>query len=339
MIRMTRRERVVGSLERSEADAVPWQIELTGEVARRLAQRLSIKDSHMDEWLGNHCAKISLTTGELSRDGTLFRDEWGVEWDRSGIDRDIGIIREPLLHEPSIAGFRPPPVDEAAVRASLDDWFAAPADRFVFAKIGTLLFERAWSLCGLETFLVYLLTDPDFVRELLALIAERNERLVSIACEYPVDGFYFGDDYGQQGGPIIGPDMWRELFEPHLRKLFSTAHAADAVTALHSCGRIDDLLDDLVDAGLDVYQTVQPEVYDLRELKTRFGDRLAFWGGLSTQRDLPFRPPQEIRRIVRGTIVTLARGGGYIAGPTHRVTPDVPDETIIALVDELRAQA
>jgi uroporphyrinogen decarboxylase len=333
---VTRRERVRSAIAHRQPDRTPWQVELTGEVAARLAATLGLTPGELDEWAGNHCAKVSLSGGSLSADGEIFRDDYGVEWDRSGLDRDIGIIREPLLRSPDLSGFRTPEIDADAIRRKLDAYFASPPDRFVFAKIGTTLFERAWSLTGLEEFLVYLLTEPAFVAELLALIADHNERLAAIALEYPVDGLYVGDDYGQQSGLIMSPAMWREYFLPHLARLFSQVHAQDAVNALHSCGKIDSILDDLVDAGLDVYQTVQPEVYDLAWLKSRWGDRLSFWGGISTQRDLPFRAAREIREITRETVEVLGRDGGYIAGPTHRVPADVPDETICAVVEVLR---
>ncbi|MFW5789597.1 MAG: uroporphyrinogen decarboxylase, partial [Spirochaetota bacterium] len=83
----------------------------------------------------------------------------------------------------------------------------------------------------------------------------------------------------------------------------------------------------------------QPEVYDLAWLKSRWGDRLSFWGGISTQRDLPFRSPDEIRAITRETLHVLGRDGGCIAGPTHRIPSDVPDETIVAMVEVLRDDA
>ncbi|TVQ18853.1 MAG: uroporphyrinogen decarboxylase [Spirochaetaceae bacterium] len=347
---MTRAERVRTALGHEPPDRCPWQIELTGDVAARLANGLGVDPRELDEWAGNHCAKLSLTGGEVSNDGTLFRDDWGVEWDRSGLDRDIGIIASRRIERASLAGFSPPRVDADQVRARLDAWFAKPRDRFVFAKIGTLLFERAWSLCGLEEFLMLMATEPDFVHELVEVISEYNERLVSIALDYPIDGFYFGDDFGQQSGMIMSPAMWHEYFEPPLRRLFAVAHGAPhapgaaarapvRVVALHSCGKIDAILDSLIGAGLDVYQTVQPEVYDLIELKNRYGDRLSFWGAISTQRDLPVMAADQVRELVRRTVETLGARGGYIAGPTHRVPADVPDDAIIAMVEALRGDA
>ena len=118
--------------------------------------------------------------------------------------------------------------------------------------------------------------------------------------------------------------------------MFSRVKSRGKIVALHSCGNITDLLPEFIDIGLDIYQTVQPEIYDLSRLKAEFGDRLTFWGGISTQRDLPFDTPDVLRMKIDRTIAVLGASGGYIAGPTHRLPPDIPIENIRTLVDALR---
>ena len=96
------------------------------------------------------------------------------------------------------------------------------------------------------------------------------------------------------------------------------------------------LLDDLIDIGLDIYQTFQPEIYDLEAVKQRYGARLTFWGGISTQRTLPFVTPDELRIAVKRTLNIMAPGGGYIAAPTHQVPFDVPVQNILAMAETLK---
>lgn len=175
-----------------------------------------------------------------------------------------------------------------------------------------------------------------FAHALPGQIADWNARVLAVALKTSVDGVYLGDDYGQQGGLLMSPAMWRAFIKPHLAACIAQAHAAGKVVALHSCGNILPILDDLVEIGLDAYQTVQPEVYDLDALKVRWGDRLVFWGGLSTQRDLTNLDLDGVRRLVHETDAVLGRGGGYIAGPTHRIPPDVPPANIVALIEALR---
>jgi uroporphyrinogen decarboxylase len=186
--------------------------------------------------------------------------------------------------------------------------------------------------------LMDLMLEEEFVRELFTRITQRNAQILDIALEYDFDGVYFGDDYGQQTGLLISPDTWRRCVKPYLRILFEKAKSKGKIVCLHSCGNISGILSDLIDIGLDVYQTVQPEVYDLKKLKKEFGSNLCFYGGISTQRDLPFKTPKEIFSIVKETMQVLGEGGGYIAAPTHRVTPDTPASNIIAMVEALREQ-
>ena len=102
----------------------------------------------------------------------------------------------------------------------------------------------------------------------------------------------------------------------------------------HSCVDIQEVFEDLIEIGLDCYQTVQPEIYNLAEIKERFGDRLCFWGGISTQRDLPARSQEEIVKIIRDTVKVMSHGGGYILAPTHAVPQDVPPENVITMLEE-----
>jgi uroporphyrinogen decarboxylase len=96
------------------------------------------------------------------------------------------------------------------------------------------------------------------------------------------------------------------------------------------------VLPDLIEIGLGCYQTVQPEIYDLRKLKDTYGDRLAFWGGISTQADLPVLSPEEIAKKVEETAEIMRGGGGYILAPTHAMPKDVPPENVIAMLEAFR---
>ena len=120
--------------------------------------------------------------------------------------------------------------------------------------------------------------------------------------------------------------------------MFEKVKGSGKVVALHSCGNIGMILGDLIDIGLDIYQTVQPEVYDLGMIKTQYGKNLSFWGGISTQRLLPFAKPEELKSAVLEIIRVMSDNGGYIASPTHRVPADVPPENIVALVEVLKYQ-
>ena len=123
-----------------------------------------------------------------------------------------------------------------------------------------------------------------------------------------------------------------------MARMFEKVKRSGRFVSLHSCGDIHELFPELIDIGLDVYQTFQPEIYDIHTVKRDFGKHLTFWGGISTQRVLPWVTPDEVKRIARETMAVMGKGGGYIAAPTHDIPGDVPPENIIALAEAFQEQ-
>jgi uroporphyrinogen decarboxylase len=119
--------------------------------------------------------------------------------------------------------------------------------------------------------------------------------------------------------------------------MFAIVREAGRFVWLHSCGRVAELFDDLVEIGLNVFNPFQPEVMDVFAIKRRYHGRLAFHGGMSIQRVLPFGTPDDVRRQTR-RLIEMGREGGYIFAPSHAVPPDVPPENLLAMMEELRGQ-
>ena len=111
---------------------------------------------------------------------------------------------------------------------------------------------------------------------------------------------------------------------------------ADVKVQLHCCGGIYELLDDLIDAGLDAVNPVQISSRGMEpaHLKEKFGDRITFWGGgCDTQRVLPLAEPEEIRKHVRDQISVLSPGGGFIFQQVHNILANVPPENVAAMFE------
>jgi uroporphyrinogen decarboxylase len=334
--RLSRRDRLSKALNHQVSDIVPYNIELTSQLLIKVADHLGIKPENFFDYSGNHIEKISYNYFRDVGNGCV-KDEFGIIWNRSEGGMDIGMVCDSPVKDNDLKGivFASPDIDR--VREVTKKALANGKDTFKFGKIGTTYFERAWSFRGFETFLGDLVLAPKFVEELFEKILEYNMAVIDTALEYDIDGFYFGDDYGQQGGLIISPDMWRKFIKPGMAAMFARVRRAGKKVALHSCGNISAVLSDLIEIGLDVYQTVQPEIYDLNFLKKEYGRELSFWGAISTQKTLPFVSVAELKNIVKQTIEILGENGGYIAGLTHQVTNDVPAENIAALIKVLKA--
>jgi len=335
---MTRKERVINSLNHKESDFIPYHAEFTELELKRMVKHTG--DELLMDKVGSHLHYTQYWgwPTEIPGRSEVFLDDFGVIWNRTGPDKDIGVFENRLFDKPDISLWREPKFDETRLRAEYQEVIDTGEDRFTFPGIGFSLFERAWSMCGMANLLEYMVEEPEFVHDLLNKINEFNLKIIDIANEYPFDGFYIGDDWGQQKGLIMGPVFWRKYIKPHMEKMFECARKNGKFVILHSCGDNMDLLADLIEIGLDCYQTFQPEIYDIEKVKREFGKDLSFWGGISTQQLLPKASPDKVKSETARIMNIMGKGGGYIAAPTHAVPPDVPPENILAMLEVFQNQ-
>jgi uroporphyrinogen decarboxylase len=151
-----------------------------------------------------------------------------------------------------------------------------------------------------------------------------------------IDVVATGEDIGFQNGPIVSPELYRELLKPrHMRWFNLVKKHTNAFVHLHSCGSIYKLLPDIIELGVDIINPVQVSARDMDSsiLGQEYGDRLSFWGGIDTQRVLPRGTTAEVRAEVKRRISDLAPGGGYVLISVHNIQPDVPLENILAMYD------
>ncbi len=131
---------------------------------------------------------------------------------------------------------------------------------------------------------------------------------------------------------MISPEHWRRFLKPKFAELFDLGKRAGKFVWFHSCGDITEVLPDLIDIGMDVWETVQLHTLPIspEELKRDYGKHITFFGAINTQR-LPFATPPEVTEEVKRCIEALGKDGGYICGPDHHIKPDVPPENAVAL--------
>lgn len=334
---MTPRERVRTAMDHREPDRVPWQIGLTIPVAESLSAAIDVPVPDLPEWLGNHIHAVEALAPDAWQEirPGYWRDEFGVVWNRT-VDRDIGIIDDYQLNERTISGFRFPDPDAPARWEGLEQRLEKRGDRYTVCDIGFSLFERAWTLRGMANLLVDMIEAPQFVDDLLDAICDYNVAIAERVIKYDIDAVYFGDDWGQQHGLIMGPRLWRRFIRPRVQRMYAAVKQGGKRVVIHSCGDVDELFPDLIDAGLDVFNPFQPEVMDIVAIKEQFGDRLSFLGGMSVQKVLPFGTPDDVRAEAQRLMRVLGAGGGYILAPSHDIPRGVPVENVLALVESVR---
>ncbi|HPM79095.1 MAG TPA: uroporphyrinogen decarboxylase family protein [Candidatus Anammoximicrobium sp.] len=222
----------------------------------------------------------------------------------------------------------------------------ASTDRAIIGLFGGNLLEIGQFLYRNDGFLMLLAAEPkrarEFLDRLVALHLKNLENYLAAVGPY-IDIILFGDDLGMQNGPQISPQMYRELFKPRHSLMWHRAkELAPVKVMLHCCGGVRELLNDLIEAGLDAINPVQISCrgMDARALKADFGSRIMFWGGgCDTHKVLPTGRPDEIRRHVREQISILKPGGGFVFQQVHNILADVPPENVLAMYEAAREAA
>lgn len=333
---MTNKQTVVAALEHNATHPVPYQIDLTVPAFAKMAEFYGNDSFHRDRLNNCFVGTIpALPATEIEPE--IFKDAFGSIWNKT-IDKDIGIVQNVVVTPESLADYQFPDVESTQVYRFTRDRVAQHPDKFVIYYLGFSLYERAWVLAGMETVLMGMAADPDFVHTLLDRILEFNLVQIANACEAGVDGIWIGDDWGQQTGLIMGPAHWREFIKPRIKVMYETVKAHGKKVIIHCCGKVDEILPELIELGVDLFNPFQPEVMDVYKIKEQFGNEIGFWGGISTQQLLPFGTPEQVREEVRRLLDKIGRDGGYIAAPAHAIPGDAKPENIDAMIEVLNGQ-
>lgn len=333
---MEKREVVRCVLDGGKPPYVPWHYSFTVEVEEALLRHFGSREA-MDGAIQNHFVGLGSDIGFFEDLGDdHLRDVFGVVWDRR-VDKDIGIVVGTVLEEPTLSGYAFPDPADKRFFAEIPALTARHPDRWRVYRLGFSLYERAWTLRGMENLMMDFYENPGFVRDLFDAICDYNLAQVDAALKYDIDAVYFGDDWGMQTGLQMGPGLWREFIKPVLRRMYGRVRDAGKKVMIHSCGKVDELFDDLIEIGLDCFNPFQPEVMDIHALLPRYRGRLSFHGGLSLQRTLPLGSTADVRNETLDRI-ELGRDGDYILAPAHAVEDDVPLENMLEFIRVAREQ-
>ena len=334
----TPRHRFRRALAFEMVNPVPYSIKFTAEARDIMAEHLGrpfdpIRDT------GSYVVASHTNNGWDQVKPGHFRDYFGVVWNRT-LDRTLGVVENPPMTEPSFGSYRFPDAGDIPVYGYVEDNNRRYPDLFHMISIGFTLFERAWSLVGMEDLLIYMITEQSFVHDLLDRITDYNIAVIRHAASIGgLDAVHFGDDWGSQNGLLFSAEMWRTFIGPRLKRTCDAAKEHGLLVSQHCCGKVQDLLPDMIKAGVDVFDPFQPEVMDVRRTADQFHGRIAFWGGLSVQQTLPHGTPQDVRDEASGLLRDIGSKGGYILAPSHSITADVPPENVTAFLEVASKQA
>ena len=333
---MNPREIVLESIHHRQPPEVPYTLGFEGEVDKQLDAYYG--GTEWRECLVKYIVNVAAVNTDLREriSETHEYDGYGDLW---RIDRLPWHLEKPALAQPSLEGYLFP----APEKFHRPDWkelayrtIAESQDSFAVANLGWGLFERSWNMRGFENFLVDAVSEVEFVEELLDKLMNLYLSFVEYTADLPVDAIFFGDDWGHQQGVILGPRRWRKLLKPRWAQVYAAVHARGKLVIHHSCGSVAEIMPDIIDIGIDVLESVQPEAAGMNpyELKQKWGDKITFWGCLGSQSTAMFGTPDEIRREVRQLRHEMGAGGGFILAPAKPLKPGTPLENAVAIYEE-----
>jgi len=209
-------------------------------------------------------------------------------------------------------------------------------DRYVLFTLWNLFFEKPWVIRGMENLMLDYYEHPEEVHRLHDALCRNYVGLIRRAKrELQPDGFWTSDDLGNQRQLMMKPDHFREFLKPYYCRVGDACRETGLHFWLHSCGDNSTALDDLIDAGLDVFHPVQKHTMDERQTAKRFGGRLAFLAGFDVQHILQEGTPDDVRAEVRFLIDTFDRpDGGMALAAGNGIVAGTPFENIEAFLDE-----
>ena len=219
------------------------------------------------------------------------------------------------------------------------EWFSAnlPEDMCLIGGLVGSIFENLSWLMGYEPLCIALYEQRDLVKAISShLIEMYASELQQILKFERVKLIWGSDDMGYKTGTMISPKDLREFVLPGHKRLARMAHDSGRPYILHSCGKLDRIMDDLIDdVGIDGKHSFEDTIADVRDLKSTLGQRIALLGGLDI--DFLCRASQiEIRQRVRDTLSICQPGGGYCLGTGNTVANYVPLDNYLAMLDEAR---
>lgn len=337
---MTAREIVKTRMAHKGTSETPYSVAFESGLAATLNEHFGCDDWQSKMLKRYIVSYLDVDTVRLERiDDIRSRDALKAVW---RMDKRPWHIEDNPLSEPTLKGYEFPtseyftqPILENKKKAI--EQYNADHEHYRLINMGWGIFEALWRLRGFENSLTDLLLEEDFCFEATERITQLYIDMLQACADVPADAYLFGDDWGDQRGVIMGAKTWRKFFKPCWAKIYAEVHRQGKIAMQHSCGSICDIYDDLIEIGMDVHESVQPEAQGMEpeRLKQRFGSRLGFWGCLGSQGILTHGTPKEIRAEIFRLADLFREDGGYILAPAKPLFDEMPVDKAVAVIEAL----
>ncbi len=328
-------DRFLAALNRDEPDMVPiWEL---------IVNEPTLSALHGEVGYLEFCAREDLdgvTVFENQQttpgpDGS-YVDEWGICWKTAG----FGVFYPsggPIRDKEDLQSYEPPEPNQPHRFESLQ----TTMDRFKGEKAIVFLtheaFEFSHYLRGLDDLMIDYVEDQGFVHDLAEVVIDYKIEVAEAAIDLGADVIVSGDDYAGRHGTIMSVKHWEEYSLPYLERSVKAAHRKGVPYIKHTDGDIWGILDQMMDAGIDAIDPIEPIArMDIGEVKERYGDRACVVGNVDCTEVLTHAPLEEVVDAVKETIAKASPGGGHILASSNSIHPGVNPQNYKTMVEATR---
>ena len=270
--------------------------------------------------------------------GTTF-DEWGNGHWAGGQEGTVDKTYPALASAKTVGDVEalPPPRIQRQVDTGPID--AAHAAGYPVFGYGGSVYEWSWWIRGMERFMMDLASEPDLAEAVIQKIATHTTQLALETARAGIDVICFFDDAGMQSGMQVSPQSWRRFVKPAWQSVLDAVRSErpEARFFLHSCGKIDAIVPDIIELGFHILHPVQPECMDFAAVYNEYGRDIVFTATISSQKIFPFGSPEEVREEVRRLADVVADRRRAILMPSNVIQPETPWPNVVAFAEESRA--
>ena len=350
---MNSRERVLTALKRTgKPDKTPFEISwgaFTPMLMKTYREKTG-SDLPPEEYFNFDTRFVSPSPTKLKTDFTKFFmgeflpenvsfDEWG-----------IGSL--PTLYE--IPDFKYHPLEKMSKVEEIENypWPDLAEDyRYIemanrtkvfqergYAVCGELyqtIFETAWLMRNMMSFLLDMLQNEDIVHAICEKITQIRIKQARLYAKAGVDIIRLGDDVVSQQGLMMSPETYNKFFKQRIRRIILAAKEVnpDVIIFMHCCGKVEEVIDDFIEAGVEVLNPLQPECNDLILINSKYKEKLSFWGGIGVQSIMFNGTPEEVALKVHEIKGLFGKDGGFLLAPAHILDPSIPWDNVMAFID------
>jgi uroporphyrinogen decarboxylase len=339
---MNSRDRVMAAVNHQQTDRVPADLWAEDEVWQRLErdlgvgsqdavrQRLDVDVRYISPVYPPDVVANGVKQNMWGERWMMANTPWGMNWEHV----EGALAKVTSLAE--IEAFPWPSCDNVDYSG-----LARQCDRYAGYAIAygnADIFERPALVRGWENFLCDASLNPDWVdfitKKFLDFFVEDFNRCLE-ATGGRIDIFWALTDLGTQSGLLQSRKMFQRFIAPPIRTLAEQSHRHGVKFMFHSCGSVRELIPDLIELGVNILNPIQPAAAGMEPegLKSDFGDKLCFHGGIDIQYLLPLEPAETVRTETKRRAKILGNGGGYILAPSHNLQQDIPTENVLAMYD------